>query len=55
MTEVDATGNKLTATASGIKDKTDETNEKLEEVKTGVKAIQSSVDEIETRGLKIRT
>ena len=53
--ELNATGNKLLEVATGIKDNTEETNKKLDEVKTNVKEIKSSVDEIESRGLKIRT
>ncbi len=53
--ELNATGNKLLEVATGIRENTKETNDKLNDVKTDVKAIKSSVDEIESRGLKIRT
>ena len=35
--------------------RTKETNKKLDDVKENVKAIKDSVDEIDTRGLKLRT
>ena len=54
MAELNATSNQILARVTGIERNTDETNNKLDNMNSRIRRIESSVDEIQTRGIIIK-
>lgn len=54
MVELNATSNQILARVTGIERNTDETNNKLDNVNSRIRRIESSVDEIQTKGIIIK-
>ena len=54
MAELNATSNLILARVTGIERNTDETNNKLDNMNSRIRRIESSVDEIQTRGIIIK-
>ena len=54
MVELNATSNQILARVTGIERNTDETNNKLDNMNSRIRRIESSVDEIQTKGIIIK-
>ena len=54
MAELNATSNQILARVTGIERNTDETNNKLDNMNSRIRRIESSVDEIQTKGIIIK-
>lgn len=54
MAELNATSNQILARVTGIERNTDETNNKLDNLNSRIRRIESSVDEIQTKGIRIK-
>lgn len=54
MGELNATSNQILARVTGIERNTDETNNKLDNMNSRIRRIESSVDEIQTKGITIK-
>lgn len=54
MAELNATSNLILARVTGIERNTDETNNKLDNMNSRIRRIESSVDEIQTKGIIIK-
>lgn len=54
MGELNATSNQILARVTGIERNTDETNNKLDNMNSRIRRIESSVDEIQTKGIIIK-
>lgn len=54
MGELNATSNQILARVTGIERNTDETNNKLDNMNSRIRRIESSIDEIQTKGITIK-
>lgn len=55
MNDLNRTGNAVLDKLTGIEKNTSETNEKLDKVDKSIKDVKNMVDEIDRRGLKLRS
>ena len=55
VTELNRTGNAILEKVTGIEKNTKETNDKLDKMSNDVKNMKSSLDNIETKGIYIKT